>query len=358
MHTGAAELNRINGLLAAKNPADLWVKGFQLDAQPNIHTLAVSVNYLSLGYQALLPSLRALRFGYDASGWTAEVSASTRFPPTSRVWNTVPDHPALCAAVPVDPDQMAALLSKVIPANDAERLVDALEPPAAVCWYNKAKLYAPLVVIRKNTEVSLDSSLHSLFSTAIGTHEAGVKQAAPPSANPTEQNQKGEASKDAVVVYHPPFEITEDKRPNGKVWRREVSSPYGTSPREESGHGEDMRSKRYFTVALAEWQDFLLFSPDAALVDDAIAVLQGRYPALGDALPEDTETAVVVYPDHLVDMVETAMLDSLPDTREPIFRANVSAHLLPELEKLKDSRIRHLPAPSGKTIWKPLKWSE
>ena len=29
-----------------------------------------------------------------------------------------------------------------------------------------------------------------------------------------------------------------------------------------------------------------------------------------------------------------------------------------ELEKLKDGRIMRLPAPSGKTTWEPLKWSE
>lgn len=358
LHTGAAELDKINRLLAAKNPADLWVKDFQLDALPNIHTLAVSANYLSLGYQALFPVLRGLRFSYDASGWTVEVSASTRFPTASHVWSAVPDHPALCAAVPVDLDRMAALLSKVVPANDAERLADALEPPAAVCWYDKTKLYAPLVAIQKNTEASLNTSLQNLFSTAIGTHEAGVKQPASPSTNPAKQTGTGEASEDSMVVYHPPFEISEDKRPNGTIWRREVSSPYGTRSSEESLHSEDMRSNRYFSVALAEWKDVLLFSPDATLVDDAIAVLEGRYPALGDALPEGTETAVVVYPGHFVDMIETAVLDSLPDKREPVFRANVSLRLLPELQKLKDGHLMRLPAPSGKTVWEPLKWSE
>lgn len=358
LQTGAVELDKINRLLAAKDPADLWAKSFQLDGQTNIHTFAVSANYLSLGYQALFPSLRAMRLDYDANGWTAKISASTRFPTVSYIWRSVPDHPSLCVAVPADPDRIAALLSKVVPANDAERLADALEPPAAVCWYNKAKLYTPLVVIRKNTETSLNTSLQNLFSIAIGTHEAGVRQPGPPFTNPTEQTEKGEASKNTVVVYHPPFNITEDKRPNGTVWRREVSSPYGTRPSEESEHSEDMRSKRYFSVALAEWKDVLLFSPDAALVDDAIAVLEGRYPALGDALPEDTETAIVVYPDRLIDMVETAVLDSLPDKQEPVFRANVSTHLLPELEKLKGNRLMRLPAPSGKTTWEPLKWSE
>ncbi len=358
LQTGAKEKDQINSLLAEKNPADLWVKGFQLDAQPNIHTLVVSANYLSLGYQALFPALRALRFGYDASSWTAEVLVSARFPSASRVWGTVPDYPALCVAVPIDPDRMASLLSKVISSSDAERLADALEPPAVVCWYDKANLYTPLVAIRKNTDASLNTALQSLFSTAIGAHEAGTRQPAQPLTKLIKLTEKDEAVDDTVVVYHPPFDISVDKHPDGTVWRREVSSPYGNRSSEESEHSEDMRSNRYFSVALAEWKDTLLFSPDATLVDDAIAVLDGRFPALGDALPEATETAVVIYPDRFVDMIETAVLDSLPDQREPIFRNNVSEHLLPELEKLKDSRIMRLPAPTGETTWESLKWSE
>lgn len=358
LHTDAEELERVNRLLNTENPADLWTQSFQLDAQPHVHTFAVSANYLSLGYQTLFPTLHALRFDYDAPGWTAAVSASPPFPTASKVWNAVPDHPALCAAVPIDPDRTAALLSKVVSADDAERLADALEPPAAVCWYDKTKLYAPLVAIRKNSEASLNTTLQSLFRAAIGTHEAGVAQVEPSAAKPAQQAGEDEPAEAPVVIYHPPFEVLEDKQANGTVWRREVSSPYGIRPREDSKRSEDMRSGRYFTVALAEWRDMLLFSPDATLVDDAIAVLEGRYPALGDALPENSETAVAMYPDRLVDMVTTALLDSLPGEREPIFRANVSERLLPELEKLKDGRIMRLPAPTGKTAWEPLKWSE
>lgn len=407
MQTGAAELEKINRLLTAKDPAELWTQGFNLDAQPHLHTLAVSTNYLSLGYQALFPALRALCFNFDQNNWSTRVSAASAFPSPNKLWQALPDHPALCAAVPVDPERIAELLSKVVSEDDAADLAGALEPPAAICWYDKAKLYAPLVVIRKNTEASLKIPLHKLFKATIGTHEAGVKQSVTPSAIPAQLNDKGEAAKASPgadhslfrisedlfnkvmepfeksaqhaaqpsttpalrgekgeaaqgfrVVYHTPFEISEDQGPNGTVWRRDVSSPYGTRPSAESGHSANMRSKRYFSVALAEWKDALLFSPDAALVDDAIAALEGRYPALIDALPAGSETAVVLYPDRLVAMAETAVLDSLPSEREPVFRANVSERLLPQLEKLKDARIMLLPAPQGKTTWEPLQWSD
>lgn len=346
--------DRVGELLDAANPAELLAQGFQLGTPPHRHTLAISASYLGLGYQTLFPALRGVRFDYDAGGWTAAVAASEPFPPASRVWAAVPDHPALCAAVPVDPERVARLLSGFAQAEAAGRIASALEPPAALCWYAKAKLHTPLVAIRKKSAAPLDADLRNLFAAAIGTREAGVEQPAPPPAGKPE----GEDAENTVVVYHPPFAVEERKTPSGTLWRREVSSPHGTRPSEDSGHGGDMRSPRYFTVALAEWQDALLFSPDAGLVDDALAALEGRYPALADALPEGSETALAVYPDRLAGLVETAVLDSLPDRREPVFRANVSEHLLPRLEKLKEDRLLRLPAPAGRSPWEPLRWAE
>ncbi|MGR8936023.1 MAG: DUF2138 family protein [Gammaproteobacteria bacterium] len=358
LSAGLAEAEKITRLLSAPQPAELWRQSFQLDASAHVHSFAVSANYLSLGYQALFPALRALRFDYDAQGWSAAVSASAPFPAASRVWSAVPDHPALCAALPVDPERVAALLSRLVSEDEAEDIADALEAPAAVCWYDKAKLYAPLVVIRKNSEDSLGSVLPNLFASAIGTHEAGTEQSPPAAAKPAKPGQDADADTQVEVLYHPPFGVSEDKQPNGTIWRREVSSPYGTRPSKDSPNRDHMRSGRYFTVALAEWKDALLFSPDAVLVDDAIAVLDGRYPALGDALPEQSETALAVYPEHLVNMVSSAVLESLPDQREPIFRANVSERLLPQLEKFKAGRLTRLPAPAGKNTWEAWQWSE
>ena len=357
LNTGSAELERVNRLLDAANPADIWLQFFHLDGASGTHTLAVSANYLSQGYQALFPALHALRFDYGDNGWTAEVSAVTPYPKQLMVWSAVPDHPALCVALPVDTERLAVLLSKLVAVESARRLADALEPPAAVCWYDKAKPYAPLLAIRKKSETSLKDTLPELFKIAIGALEAGAAQSPPP-AVPAGQAENDGATKPPPVIHHPPFEIAEENLANGAVWRREVSSPYGPRPSEESEHADDMRSANFFTVALAEWKDVLLFSPDTLLVDDAMAVLEGRYPSLADALPQEAETAAIVYPDHLADMVKTAVLDSLPETQEPLFRANVSERLLPGLEKTRSGKLTRLSAPAGKTAWEPLKWSE
>jgi uncharacterized protein YfaA (DUF2138 family) len=341
-------------LLAADAPTDLLAQGFRLGAASQVHTLAVSASYFGLGYQALFPALQALRFDYGDAGWTAAVAMSAPFPATGALWSALPDHPALCLAVPVDPGRTAALLSRLAKAEDAQRIAEAIEPPAALCWYDKAKLYTPLAVIREKPGAGLEANLRSVFKDAIGSREAGVERLASPSAQ-AKKPEPGVA--ETVVAYHPPFEVAEERGPNGTVWKREVSSRYGLRPSEDSPRSADMRSARYFTVGLAEWKGFLLFSPDAELVDDAIATLEGRYPALGDALPEGAESAVAAYPDRLATLVEAAVLDSLPGEQEAVFRANVSERLLPGLEKLKSDRIMLLPAPAGKSAWEPLEWA-
>jgi uncharacterized protein YfaA (DUF2138 family) len=355
LNTEAEAQQTLNQLLAAANPAEVWKQAFQITARTATHSLAVSANYLSQGYQALFPDLHALRFDYDAAGWKAGIAAVNAFPSTAKVWRAIPDRPALCVALPVDPDRMAVLLSKFVPEDNAEQLSDAIEAPALVCWYDKAQLYAPLLAIQKKSTTSLGDSLQVAFDAAIGTHEAGVAQQ-PAEPAPTAENGEQQVA-EVKVDYHPPFEISQQKTAEGRILRREVSSPYGYLSNEDSEHQQDMRSSRYFLVALAEWQDLLLFSPDSRLVDDAVAVLEGRYPALVDSMPDADNTFVAVTPENLAELVKTSLLDSLPDQQEAIFRANVSERLLPQLEKFKDQGVVRLRAPSAKASWEPLEWA-
>lgn len=356
LNTEAETQDRLNRLLAAPHPSALWQQAFQMTARTVTHSLAVSANYLSLGYQALFPDLRALRFDYDAAGWKAGISAAEAFPAAGKVWRAIPDRPALCAALPVATDRLAELLAKVVDEQAAQNLSDEIIAPALICWYDKAKLYTPLLVIQKKTPASLGDSLKSAFETAIGNHEAGVEQEQAPT-EPVKLDENGEPqAADVKVDYLPPFEITEQTLADGRILRREVSSPYGTLSSEDSEHQQDMRSSRYFPVALAEWQDLLLFSPDSVLVDDAVAVLEGRYPALLDSLPAAADSFVLVTPEHLAELLKTSLLESLPDGQEAIFRANVSERLLPQLEQFKDHSVVRLRAPGAKADWEPLEW--
>jgi len=336
---------QVKAVLTAADPgAWLAANGFDLKAEDLVHphTLAISVNYLSFGYQHFFPALAALRFDFAEDRWQAAALWEGAMPSAGSLWQAAPMGPALCVAVPVEPERVKGMLNRFVAAEEAERLVAALKPPAAVCWYREAELYEPLVLVKTNGEVS-DETLKTLFEKHIGTHEARLRS--PENAAPPQRK-----------TYYPPFAVRERREPGGTVWRREVSSSYGGRPGSESADAAKMRSARYFDVTLARWKDTILFSPDGKRVDDAMATLEKRYPALADSLPEDSDLALVTFPELLGNLVRTSVLNSLPESREAVFRQNVSARLLPVLDRFKTWPAYGLATPKAAAGWERLAW--
>lgn len=336
---------QVRELLAANDPG-VWLagSGFGLKAEDpaSAHTLAVSAHYLSFGYQRFFPAFAALRFDFTGERWHASALLEGAMPSARDLWQAAPMGPALCVALPVEPARVKGLLNRFVAENEAENLASVLAPPAAVCWYREAELYEPLVLVKTNGDVS-DDTLKTLFEKHIGTHEAGRQP--PENADPPPPK-----------TYYPPFAVQERREPGGTVWRRAVSSPYGSRPGSESADAEKMRSARYFDVSLARWKDMLLFSPDGKRVDDAIATLEKRYPALADSLPADSDLALVAVPEQFGELVRTAVLDSLPEAREAVFRQNVSARLLPVLDRFKTWPAYGLATPKTSSGWEQLAW--
>lgn len=141
------------------------------------------------------------------------------------------------------------------------------------------------------------------------------------------------------------------------IWRREVSSRYGLHPAKASPNAEAMRSSRFFAVTLAYCDQTLIFSPDDALAQQAVAVLAKQYPALADALPSGLDPVALIFPRSLAELLETELQESLPEAQEPVFRASVARYLLPQLEKSKQFPAQALDLPSGATGWVPIRWS-
>ena len=141
------------------------------------------------------------------------------------------------------------------------------------------------------------------------------------------------------------------------IWRREVSSRYGLHPAKASPNAEAMRSSRFFFFFLAYCDQTLIFYPDDALVQQAVAVLAKQYPALADALPSGLDPVALIFPRSLAELLETELQDSLPEAQEPVFRASVARYLLPQLEKSKQFPAYALDLPSGATGWIPIRWS-
>ncbi len=349
----------VEQFLAQPQLGGLLTERFKLDGPAPTHRLAFSAEYLSFGYQRFFPALEALRFDFGPAGWSSAAWLTAALSPADAVWKAVPTGAALCIAAPVYPATLSKLISETLPGAEGQPLLQALEAPAAICWYRRSRLYTPLVLI-KTRRSELTPQIRTLFEQAIGNPEAAIPTPAPSVTLPPPPDAAAAPVAAPPVPprksYHPPFAVSEQLCTGGAVWRREVSSRYGRYPAKTSANAESMRSSRFFAVTLAYCGDTLIFSPDDTLVQQAVAVLDKQYPALADALPAGLDPVAVIFPQALAELLETELQDSLPQAQEPVFRASVARYLLPQLEKSKQFPPYALDLSSGSTGWVPIQW--
>lgn len=381
---GGAKQDSLQAFLGASNPSEPFLRRFDLDKITARHTVAVAVSYLSFGYQRFFPAFEAFRFEYGEKGWTASVSLNQKVSEAPGLWTAAPTGAAVCAALPVAPETLTGVLSKIAPSDGARALVDSVESPATVCWYRQSRLFTPLVLVKIKEGPEIDALLKDLFEKSIGAHEAGIpipeaepedkqeaKEEDKPEGQPEakeeekqeeaqQEKQAGEKPQDKPVEakksYLPPFEVLETQSLRGVTLQREVSSIHGKYEASESPNSEKMWSKRYFKVTLSRWKGILIFSPDDTLVDNAVAALEKKYPAVSDFIPPNANLSLVVFSGDLGELVRSEVLESLPETREPVFRANVTRGLMPALDKLKSYPAYGLWTPQGGKGWEQLRW--
>lgn len=392
----------VREFVSSPHPADRLLQHLRLEPLAGKHTLAVSARYLSFGYQRFFPSLEAIRFDYEPSGWSTLVLTAGSVPDVSALWEIAPTAPALCAALPLDMPRVAGMLRVIAQETQPQDTLQAAPPTAAVCWYRQSRLYTPLALVKTTGDPELwMHSLKTLFTQTTGGLEAGTEVTTPPPPDAAPSDMPGDtASADATSAstpsgttgsatsatapsdapgatapsdttdsttqkaeqpeppmhYHPPFEVSERSCTGGKIWQREVSSRYGLHPARNSAHAAEMRSKHYFVVTLAYCHNTLLFSPDSTLVENAIAVLEKKYPPLADSFQTKSTASLIIVPTSLADLIKASVEESLPSAQEPVFRASVAQHLLPLLEKLKTYPGYTLGTPTGRGGWEPLTW--
>ena len=346
----------VSSLLSGHDDA---ARAFRLDALPaesKGHRVVVSANWLSFGYQAFFSGIVALRFDFSSTGdapavWrTAALIDPARLPQQwngADLWRALPANPAACASLPVDWKDAGGLLGKVIAGGPqaAMQISDHLAGPAAACWYAKSTLVAPVFVARLKSpgttvDPALKTALASAFGEVIGAYEANAGKAAGYRRLP-------------VTTREPGADVT--------VWQRPVSARSGTALAAKAPFGARLAAPRYFPVTLALAHGYLVFSPDARLVDDTLAVLDKRYPALADTLapPRLARTIVTLTPATAAALIEREAGAALPADQESIFRNAARAHLTPKLRALAHypPLSLSLPAslPSG-TSWVPVEW--
>jgi uncharacterized protein YfaA (DUF2138 family) len=146
----------------------------------------------------------------------------------------------------------------------------------------------------------------------------------------------------------------------GTVWSREVSSRYGILDAAKSTYREKMKSKKYFNVRLALWKEYLVFSPDARLVDNTIAVIEKKYPALSDSVSGQKNIGFVITPPKLSELLKQATFESLPAEQESIYRESVSKRLFPVFDRMKKLPTYSVVFPDALSAaqdrWEDLKW--
>lgn len=379
---------------------DEAIQAYHLDRSggANVHRLVVSVNYLSFGYQTFFPGVNALRFDFAASGGanaanvnanvnvnSAAHNATSHAPDATAdsggvwstaalidpahlpqhwnsadVWRALPANAAACASLPVNWSDAAGLLDRLGNAEQAlaKVLREQVTGPAGVCWYAKSTLVAPVFVARLNVQAmhdpaqlaALKSALASAFGDVIGAYEAKAGKASNDDANASARSG------------YRRLPVNTRALPDGAMLlTRAVSARSGTALSARSPYAAQLSSPYYFPVTLALAHGYLVFSPDARLVDDTLAVLDKRYPAVADTLaPSRLSTTVVsITPAAAAALVKREAGRALPEGQEAIFRNAARTHLMPKLHAvaayppLTLSLPATLPASAG---WVPVQW--
>lgn len=340
------------------------LQSFALDAakgSPKGHRVLVGANYLSFGYQMFFPGIEALRFDFagadpkagagDAAWRSAVLVDGARLPGewnTAELWKALPADPAACATLPVDWPAAGKMLQKVSGGKDelAAQVGQAFEGPAAVCWYSKSALVAPLFMARvKSADAAsaLRPVLASLFEQVIGAFEPNAGAQKGTYARLPVQNRQGAGG--AVL------------------WSRAVSSPYGTREGKGAPFAAQLSAGAYFPVTLAQAGNTVLFSPDGALVDDALAVQGKRFPAVADTMQRAqlARTVLSFTPSTLAPLVRREATKALPADQEALFLNAARAHLFPKLKTLAAyppvSLVLPDSLPSGRA-WVPVIWQQ
>lgn len=292
---------------------------FQLDGQgANGHSVAVKADFLSFGYQPFFGALDALRFDFSQGQWrTQALVDAARLQPggydNRALWPMLPHNPAACFALPADWAAMEPVLTRIGKKADAElaRLGEQLSGPAAVCWYGSSRLYTPLIVATRKPGAGGDALLGALYTAAVGNASAGA--------------------------------VSKLAGKNGAtLWQRDVNTPIGVQK-----------------PTLAISGQTVLFSPDAALVQQALAVGRKQSPAIADRLTDASRTIGLIAPAALSDLIRKETFDALPTSREPVLRAAADVHLVPRLDALKKYppyRLVLTSLPKSGAAWQPVEW--
>lgn len=295
----AGSRDTVAALLSADAKAQaVYRRGFGLaegGSAGNGHTLVADARLMSFGYQHFFPGLKALRFDLAPGGAVlatqlrVDTPAALPAAPADRaLWSAVPANPAACTLLPADWARAKAVAGSA----GWNALADQLEGPAAICWYPRSQFHTPLVVAQlKDGVADPSASLDALTGWLL-----------PAKATP----------------------LTPAARAGSNRWQRQVTAPWGP-------HADGDATT--YRPTLARQGRWITFSPDDALVDQALDAQARRFPSVADSLPAARATLAVVDPRQVATLAKREAFEVLPPEQE-LFRQAAERQLVPRLDAL------------------------
>lgn len=283
------------------------------------HTLAIGAPTLALGYGAFLPGFKGLRFDFGTT-WSTHVWIDQKGLPASglgdrALWRAAPANPSACVLLPVDWSAAKKVVSEADkkPELPGRTSLAALDGSALACWYGNSTLYAPVFIARlANGLPDRNAALQALAAWAIsrpgaddsaaGESSAAAKEAPPPRG-------KGR-SKSATI------------KDDAMIWRA------------AGGDAQAAKRGRSSAPAVAARGNYVVFSPDGALVDLVLDTLARRNPSVADQMPASAATLALITPRPLAAMAEHEALAALSGPGDANLRAAAQTHLPARMKAL------------------------
>ena len=332
---GAAWSTVFSGLLGdGRNPL---LQHYGVQAAGEINTVVANMRYLSLGYQRLFSSVKALRLDFGRHGWMSHVLLSQKTHWDGMpLWQSAPDGAALCLSAPVDWAMLKPVGDK---AGIPSTWLAKLEPAAGICWYPNASLYSPLLLARTHDPEQFSRYAPKIFDWLIGASESAL----------ADENESR-------------LPVRKNNQDGALLLQRAVSADDGSlrSDAQDAVMGvASLERPRYFDVSMAQSGSSIVFSPDFHLVATAMAVQQKRYAALADRI-RGTHQGYVA-PKALSQLLKAATMSTLPGQAQPLMQQAAVNYLLPHIAAIgefPEAGLQLIPSTDHRQDlhWERLQW--
>ncbi|NOU00904.1 MAG: DUF2138 family protein [Gallionella sp.] len=231
-------------------------------SQP-MHTFAIGVPTLALGYGAFLSGFKGLRFDFggtwSTSAWIDQKGVSASGLGDSALWHNAPANPSACVLLPVDWRATKKVVAEVDTKPVQFDAFLALDGSALACWYSESTLYSPVFIARLSKSLpQRNAALQTLANWAI-TSGGDIVDA------------KGKNNKNDRMIW---------RSKDGKV-------------------------------TLGANGAYVAFSPDGTLVEKVLDTISRTNPSVADQMQTSSSTLALMMPRPLSKMTEREIFGAL-----------------------------------------------